>query len=241
MAPSAYQGGSSTARTHDDESGSDRYFYRLDARGDVVALTDTSGDVVNSYAYDPYGNPLSADEAVMNPYRYASYRWDDASGFYYLWNRYYDPASGRFITKDVYPGQLDSPATMNGYAYCMGDTVNLVDENGLEPHGPGMADGYRKMRDEALLRKARMIGGVGSGLSAVGGSVLVAASPSYVTPPGAALGLCLAGASTAGLGASGYAYELTIEAGGTESEALANAFWEMDVAYRLNERFGSDQ
>jgi YD repeat-containing protein len=48
----------------------------------------------------------------------------------------------RFITKDIYPGQLTSPGTMNGYANCLGDPVDLLDTNGLEPHGPGMADGW---------------------------------------------------------------------------------------------------
>ncbi|MCL2503924.1 MAG: right-handed parallel beta-helix repeat-containing protein [Coriobacteriia bacterium] len=112
------------------ERGGERYWYHTNARGDVVALTDGSGNTVNTYAYDPYGNPLATTEAVANPYRYAGYRYDKATGLYCLHNRYYDPASYRFITRDLYPGELDNPASMNPYVYCAGDPVNYVDPDG---------------------------------------------------------------------------------------------------------------
>ncbi|MBE0418310.1 MAG: RHS repeat-associated core domain-containing protein, partial [Coriobacteriia bacterium] len=91
---------------------------------------DVDGEVVNAYAYDPYGEVLSAEETVENPYRYAGYRYDEPTGLYYLWNRYYDPETCRFLTRDPYPGELDSPMSMNPYLYCLGDPVNLVDPTG---------------------------------------------------------------------------------------------------------------
>lgn len=107
------------------------YYYHLNARGDVVALTDSTGAVVNTYAYDPWGQLLSADETVSNPYRYASYRYDAESGLYCCWNRYYAPALARFITRDIYPGELADPVSMNPYLYCGGDPVNAVDPSGM--------------------------------------------------------------------------------------------------------------
>ena len=95
------------------ERGAERYTYHVNARGDVVAVTDADGDVVDTYAYDPWGRVLSATETVANPYRYAGYRYDCATGLYNLWNRYYDPESKRFITKDVYPGKTSAPGTMS--------------------------------------------------------------------------------------------------------------------------------
>jgi RHS repeat-associated protein len=107
------------------------YYYHTNARGDVVAMSDSSGAVVNTYAYDPWGTLLASSETVANPYRYASYRYDTATGLYYCWNRYYAPELARFLTRDIYPGELSDPVTMNPYLYCGGDPVNRVDPTGM--------------------------------------------------------------------------------------------------------------
>ena len=54
---------------------SQTYYYVLNYRGDVMALTDASGTIVASYTYGAYGNILSQSGALaeINPYRYASY------------------------------------------------------------------------------------------------------------------------------------------------------------------------
>jgi RHS repeat-associated protein len=113
--------------------GGQTYYYHTNARGDVIALTDASGNIVDSYAYDPWGNQLSVAEAVPNPYRYAGYRFDEVSGLYYCWNRDYSPGIARFLERDLIPGQITSPRSLNNYAYCADDPVNLIDPSGLCP------------------------------------------------------------------------------------------------------------
>ena len=122
--------------------GGETYFYHLNARGDVVAMSDSQGAVVNTYTYDPWGAPLTASETVANPYRYASYRYDTSTGLYYCWNRYYAPEIARFLTRDIYPGELSDPVTMNPYLYCGGDPVNRVDPSGLA-YGDSLNAGER--------------------------------------------------------------------------------------------------
>jgi RHS repeat-associated protein len=118
--------------------GQNRYFYHTNERGDVLAMTDETGTVVNEYRYDPWGRVLDSTVTVANPYLYASYRHDSETRLYYLWHRYYSPETMRFVTKDLYPGTTTSPATMNGYAYCLGDPVNAVDPSGLDTFGVGL-------------------------------------------------------------------------------------------------------
>lgn len=118
-------------RLHSMSRGGATYYYILDEHGDVIALTDEGGEIVNEYSYDPYGNPIQTQEGVDNAYRYAGYRYDEGTGLYYCWNRYYDPHTARFITADLYPGQLQSPVTMNAYAYCVGNPARWVDPSGL--------------------------------------------------------------------------------------------------------------
>ena len=68
--------------------------------GSVRALTDQTGAVVNTYAYDAYGNPTASTGTVANPFRYAGEYQDAESGLYYLRARYYDPATAQFLTRD---------------------------------------------------------------------------------------------------------------------------------------------
>ncbi len=90
---------------------------------------------MNTYRYDPWGTLIDSDETVENPYRYASYRADASTGLYYCWNRYYAPELGRFLTRDIYPGETSDPVTMNPYLYCGGDPVNYVDPSGMATWG----------------------------------------------------------------------------------------------------------
>ncbi len=147
------------------------YYYHTNARGDVVALSDSTGAVVNTYTYDPWGRPLSASETVANPYRYASYRFDSATGLYYCWNRYYAPELARFLTRDIYPGELSDPVTMNPYLYCGGDPVNRVDPSGMyneEVLAYSIEGGLQYAMDTTVLlwtgcAAALLIVGVGTG------------------------------------------------------------------------------
>ena len=64
--------------------------------------------------------------AERNILRYAGYAFDEHSGLYYLSQRYYDPATCQFITKD--PAKADGEES--AYQYCGGDPVGKVDPSG---------------------------------------------------------------------------------------------------------------
>jgi hypothetical protein len=49
----------------------------------VAAVTDASGAVIHSYAYDPYGvTTETTSSAVANPWRYTGQYQDVATGLY---------------------------------------------------------------------------------------------------------------------------------------------------------------
>ena len=50
----------------------------MDGRGNVVALTDSTGNVVDRYSYDLWGLATSVNESVPQPFRYAGYWYDPA-------------------------------------------------------------------------------------------------------------------------------------------------------------------
>ncbi|WP_084279108.1 RHS repeat-associated core domain-containing protein [Anoxybacteroides tepidamans] len=108
------------------------YYYHVNGHGDVVALTDASGNVVAQYEYDAWGNILSKTGALAtaNPYRYAGYYYDEETGLYYLMARYYDANMGRFLTRDTFHGSENEPLSINQYVYTKNNYVIYADING---------------------------------------------------------------------------------------------------------------
>lgn len=104
------------------------YFYRYDGLGNAIAVTDSSGNLVNSYAYGAYGNVISQTETITDPFRYVG-RYgvmDENNGLLFMRARYYDKETGRFINKD--PIRL--LGGLNLYAYVKNDPINTIDPKG---------------------------------------------------------------------------------------------------------------
>ena len=108
-------------------------YYVKDGQGNIVRIVGTYGQTIAEYAYDAYGNILSAPTSGVgsrNPYRYRGYYYDTETGFYYLQSRYYDPEVSRFINADE---QFDENAGFVGtnlFAYCANNPVMFVDSSG---------------------------------------------------------------------------------------------------------------
>ena len=108
-------------------NGNAAYYYHYDALGSVIALSDSSGDTVQTYEYSVFGEPAVEDANHTNPYMFAGRRYDIEIGLYYNRARYYNPYTGRFLQTDP-SGYGDG---MNWYAYCGNDPVGRVDPSGL--------------------------------------------------------------------------------------------------------------
>ena len=118
------------------------YFFLRDGQGNIIAIVDSTGDVVVQYWYDAWGNhkvvDADGDEITdldnignLNPFRYRGYYYDTETGLYFLQTRYYDPEVGRFLNRDSV--EYADPETINGlnlYAYCLNNPVEYVDPTG---------------------------------------------------------------------------------------------------------------
>jgi|GEM_PF-5943339 len=103
------------------------FYYHADHQGSITHLTDTSGNVANSYLYDSYGRQLNVFESVTQPFTYTGRERDAESGLYYYRARYYDPQTGRFLSED--PIGFDG-FDHNLYRYVLNNPLNLNDPNG---------------------------------------------------------------------------------------------------------------
>ena len=56
------------------------YHYIYNGHSDVIQLLDTSGNIVNTYDYDAWGNFVTKDETVHNPFTYFGQTYDETTG-----------------------------------------------------------------------------------------------------------------------------------------------------------------
>ena len=115
-----------------------QYFYITNQLGDIIGITDATGDAFVMYSYDEWGNPIqtitrdnTAEQnkiAEINPLRYRGYYYDTETGYYYLQSRYYNPEWGRFLSPDAF-GYIDNSTRLgfNAYIYCVNNPVIYVD------------------------------------------------------------------------------------------------------------------
>ncbi|MHC4076431.1 MAG: RHS repeat domain-containing protein, partial [Planctomycetota bacterium] len=107
----------------------DEYFYVTDRLGSVRQLVDKDKNIVLNYTFNPFGATLEKSKKTGYEYSFNSFmftgQWLDSQfGQYYLRARMYDPALGRFTTRDPVFGKLLYPLTLHPYLYCQNDPVN---------------------------------------------------------------------------------------------------------------------
>ena len=120
-----------------------QYFYVTNQLGDIIGITDATGDAFVMYSYDEWGNPIqtitrdnTAEQnkiAEINPLRYRGYYYDTETGYYYLQSRYYNPEWGRFLSPDAF-GYIDNSTRLgfNAYIYCANNPIMFIDPSGTK-------------------------------------------------------------------------------------------------------------
>ena len=140
-------GGSATTTTYlyglsliaETDNAGTTHFYLGDGLGSTTQLVESDGDVANTYTYDVWGALRSTTGTTANQFDFTGEQADHKAnrGLVYLRARHYDPALGRFLSRDPLP-------TGNRYAYVGNNPVNFTDPSGecrvevvLRPGGSG--------------------------------------------------------------------------------------------------------
>ena len=115
------------------------YFYLTDGLGSITELTDSNGELVQSYLYDSFGNVKIFDAAgaeidpssgIMNPYTYTGQTLDPESGLYHYEARYYNPTIGRFLQQDPILVITSNSQSIHPYAIVRNNPTNFIDPDG---------------------------------------------------------------------------------------------------------------
>ncbi|MEW8195511.1 MAG: polymorphic toxin-type HINT domain-containing protein, partial [Candidatus Thiodiazotropha sp.] len=106
------------------------YFYHYDGLGSTRSLTDSLGNLANTYDYEAFGGVLGQTGSVENSYLFAGEQLDGSLDQYYLRARYYDQSQGRFSQQDTWMGRNYDPITLHKYLYAHADPGNMIDPSG---------------------------------------------------------------------------------------------------------------
>jgi RHS repeat-associated protein len=111
-------------------SGGDVSYYTFDAIGSTSELTDNAGDVLNAYAYDPFGGLLKQSGDSPNPYQFLGELGvaESAEGLLHMRSRFYKPELGQFLSEDPL-----SSVYKHERVYAGSDPINAIDPAGLRP------------------------------------------------------------------------------------------------------------
>jgi len=112
------------------------YYYHQDGLGSVTAITDSTGNLVESYRYDVYGTPtilapdsrLLTSSAIGNRLLFTGRDRDPDTGWYNYRHRYYNPLLGRFVQPD--PIGIKG-GSVNIYQYVSNSPLYWLDPYGL--------------------------------------------------------------------------------------------------------------
>lgn len=115
----------------DVNAGEHRQWLTRDALGSVTTATDPVGQLLESYAYQPYGQPTTTPTAGAGsqPWRFTGGYYEPDLGAYHLRARQYHPDLGRFLTTDPLTPPIDDPH-VSAYLYVDNRPGVLVDPSG---------------------------------------------------------------------------------------------------------------
>ena len=104
------------------------YFYHTDHLGTPAVLTDDAGQIVWKANYSPFGTINISTAVVENNLRFPGQYYDAETGLHYNWHRYYDPATGRYLT----PDPIGLAGGINPFVYAESNPINNIDPWGLQ-------------------------------------------------------------------------------------------------------------
>ena len=106
------------------------HYHHADALGSTIAVTGSTGTVEQTMDYDVFGQRRSITGTSSGTTDTFTGEESDSSGLIYLRARYYDPSTGRFLSRDPYPADAADMQTINRYVYVKNNPTNYVDPSG---------------------------------------------------------------------------------------------------------------
>ncbi len=125
--------------------GTNTYYYHNDHLGTPQKMTDSTGPVVWSADYKPFGEAIITVSTITNNLRFPGQYFDAETGLHYNYFRDYSPTTGRYLEVDpllslfLYKGEsffaipyyVANPNRLHEYIYSASNPLKFIDFLGL--------------------------------------------------------------------------------------------------------------
>lgn len=108
------------------------YTFARDGLGSVRGEVTDSGALTKSFRYAAYGVIAASNGGGPSLLGFAG-EFQDGGGLVYLRARWYDPSTGRLLTRDPFLGSAGVPTSLNGFVYAADRPTLFTDPLGLDP------------------------------------------------------------------------------------------------------------
>jgi RHS repeat-associated protein len=125
-------------------------YYHTDYSGSTRLITDESGNVVTDVSYTPFGEDILNGE---EDHFLFTGKEKESIGLCYYGARYYNPEIGRFLTRDILKGEIQTPQSLNRYIYCLNNPLKYIDPLGLDCEFVILPDGTISYEVADLLNR----------------------------------------------------------------------------------------
>ncbi len=191
---------------HAQSQGTVTYVY-TDPQGTPLAEADANGNITKTFDYTPYGT--TALGTPPNGPGYTGHVNDPETNLVYMQGRYYDHATGHFLSVDPTGPSAGNVFTYNRYAYVSNNPIGNVDPNGKQTiplanelgtddpalinrvqvaqleNADALLDGARQLT-EPLVAEAPELGAIPAGVGALSDFVFGASKVADTVEPAAA-------------------------------------------------------
>lgn len=105
-------------------------YHHTDALGSPIAVTSSTGAVIERVAYEPYGAVIGAP--ARDGVGFSGHVMDGATGLTYMQQRYYDQNVGRFLSVDPVTADTKQGSNFNRYWYANNNPYRYTDPDGRQ-------------------------------------------------------------------------------------------------------------
>ncbi len=104
-------------------------YYHYDGTDNTVALSDSVGQLTNTYTYEPFGELLSHSGNSSQPFLHRGRQgmMMEGNNLYYFRSAFYDAYTGRMLSKEPRPLIEENPQNLNSFIYSLNSPHRIPD------------------------------------------------------------------------------------------------------------------